>query len=358
MRIIKYIFLLIFLFSIALSVYIATQASEFDIQRSKVINLPQNVLYNYVDEYKNWQDWGPWAEEDKSIQYTYSEKTKGLGAAYSWKGKDGNGKMKTVKIIENDSLFQKIYFEDNEPNDIIWGFQKVANGTKVSWRMKGKMNFMMKFFSFFKGGTENMLAPMFEKGLENIDNLLVKELKTYSVEVNGLVTKTGVNYIKQSITCEIPKLSKNMAIMLRQLTKFTTENNITVTGSPFAIYDKYDQAKGNVSFSICLPIEQEIFTSEGSDTEGGKFYSYLALKTTLKGDYSHSKEAWDKAYAEIAKKHWKENPAGKYIEVYKLGTKDTPRPSKWVTEIYIPILAKVKPIEIKTVVIDSTKTIQ
>lgn len=356
MRIVKYIFLLLLLAAIAVSVYIGTQSSDFDIQRSKVIAIDQQALFNYVDEYKNWEDWGPWAEEDKSIQYTYSDKTKGVGASYSWVGKDGNGKMNTVKTIQNDSIFQKISFEDSDASDIIWGFQKVKGGTKVTWRMKGKMDFMMKAFAMFSGGVENMMAPMFEKGLDNIDNILVQELKNYSVTVNGLVRKSGENYIKQSLTCKITSLTNNMGILMRNITKFADDNKITVTGAPFAIYDTYDEARGIVSFSVCLPIEQEIFTSEGSDISGGRFDSYLALKTTLKGDYSHSKKAWDKAYAEIAKKHWKENAYGKYIEVYKVGTKQSRKPSEWITEIYIPIMEKAKPVQpVAPTVNDSTK---
>ncbi|MGX7666224.1 SRPBCC family protein [Flavobacterium pedocola] len=355
MRIVKYIFLLILLAAIAVSVYVATQPGDFDIQRSKVINISQPVLYDYINDYKNWEDWGPWAEEDKTIQYTYSEKTKGLDAAFSWTGKEGNGKMKTVKVIENDSLFQKIYFEDGAPSDIIWGFQKVNGGTKITWRMKGKMDFGMKAFSIFSGGVENMMAPMFEKGLNNIDNLLVKELKAYSVKIDGLVRKPGCNYIKQSLTCKISSLSRNMGILMRTIDKFAEDNKITVNGAPFTIYDKYDEASGIVSFSVCLPVEQEIFTSEGSDISTGKFYSYLALKTTLKGDYSHSKEAWNKAYAEIEKKHWQENHSGKYIEVYKVGNKQSHKPSEWVTEIYIPIVEKIKPIALPPVLKDTTK---
>nr|WP_294938688.1 SRPBCC family protein [uncultured Flavobacterium sp.] len=354
MRIVKYIFLLILLAAIAISVYIGTQNGNFDVQRSKVINVPQSVLYNYVDDYKNWEDWGPWAEEDKTLKYTYSEKTKGLGASYSWTGEEGEGKMTTVKTVDNDSIFQKISFEGGEPNDVIWGFEKAGSGTKVTWRMKGKMNFMMKFFCFFKGGAENMMAPMFEKGLANMDTILVQELKNYSVTVNGLTRKSGVYYIKQSVTCKIPSLTKNMGILFRKITKFAKDNNITVSGSPFAIYDKYDTVNGIVTFSACLPIAEQIFTSEGSDIEGGQFYSYLALKTTLKGDYTHSKEAWDKAYAEIAKNRWIENPSGKYIEVYKVGVNQTRKASQWITEIYIPIVEKAKPIEVTKIIADST----
>lgn len=63
MRIVKYIFLLLLLAAIAVSVYIGTQSSDFDIQRSKVIAIDQQALFNYVDEYKNWEDWGPWQKK-------------------------------------------------------------------------------------------------------------------------------------------------------------------------------------------------------------------------------------------------------------------------------------------------------
>ncbi|MBC8644969.1 hypothetical protein H9W95_15785 [Flavobacterium lindanitolerans] len=38
-------------------------------------------------------------------------------------------------------------------------------------------------------------------------------------------------------------------------------------------------------------MREEIFTAEGSDYTSGKLEPFRALKTTLKGDYSHGKEA-------------------------------------------------------------------
>lgn len=345
MRIVKYIFLLIVLGAIALAVYIATQSSKFDIQRSKVINVSQSALYSYINDYKNWEDWGPWKEDDPNIKYSYPEITEGTGASFSWTGKEGNGKMETIKTVDNDSITQKIYFNDSTvPSDVYWTFTPVKNGTKVTWGMKGEMNFIMKAFSILSGGAENMLAPMFDKGLTNIDNVLVKELKSYNIKINGLVKKAGTYYIKQTVSCKIPELPKLMSAMLINLNKFTKDNNIAVNGSSFAIYNKYDTANNSVEFSTCIPVKDEIFTAQGSDITGGKLEPYLALKTTLTGDYSHSKEAWDKAYAEITKNKWMEDTTGKYIEVYKVSAHQHRKPSEWVTEIFIPITAKPKPV--------------
>ena len=51
---------------------------------------------------------------------------------------------------------------------------------------------------------------------------------------------------------------------------------------------------GLTKISICVPIKNEIFTSEGSDILSGKLEPFEAVKTTLTGDYSHSKKALDK----------------------------------------------------------------
>ena len=72
----------------------------------------------------------------------------------------------------------------------------------------------------------------------------------------------------------------------------------------------------------------------------GEIIAFTCLKTTLTGDYSHSKEAWAKAKKYIADNGLKENFAGSYTEVYVKTIDDIKQPSKWITEIYIPVFPK------------------
>lgn len=119
--------------------------------------------------------------------------------------------------------------------------------------------------------------------------------------------------------------------------RFFKDNNIALTGSPFILYNTYDVPNNKASFSVCLPMREEIFTAEGSDYTSGKLEPFQALKTTLKGDYSHGKEAWDKALAHIKKNNLTENKSGSYIEVYVTSAAQVKNPSKWVTELYVPV---------------------
>ena len=95
-----------------------------------------------------------------------------------------------------------------------------------------------------------------------------------------------------------------------------------------------------VQISICIPVKDSIFTSPGSNIQGGKLASYTAMKTKLIGDYSHTKKAWKSGVRYLEKNKILINPALEISEVYWKTIEDTSYPSKWETDIYIPILPK------------------
>ncbi|MBC8644967.1 hypothetical protein H9W95_15775 [Flavobacterium lindanitolerans] len=58
MKILKYILLLILLAVIGLTVYIATQPGEYESEQSRIIKAQKSVVFSYVNDYKNWEDFG------------------------------------------------------------------------------------------------------------------------------------------------------------------------------------------------------------------------------------------------------------------------------------------------------------
>jgi hypothetical protein len=340
MRILKYLLLLFLLSLVALSIFIATQKGEYFIERSRIINSPSNSVYNYVNDYRNWEDFGSWSDDDANMKFTYPENTIGKGAFYSWDGKEGSGSMTTVFTKENDSIAQKMTI-DGMTSVVNWKFKDTIGGTKVTWSTKGKMDFFFKIYSAISGGVDKLIGTMYEKSLSKLDKNLVYEIKTFSIKSNGLVTKPQVYYIAQSFTTEISKINKNFKIVLPKITSFCNDNNITINGSPFIIYHTYDLKSGLASISIALPIQSEIFLSEGSDINSGKINAYEAVQTTLVGDYSHIGQAFTKATAFLNQKQLKKDPKYAFIAVYKTGKTEVRNPSKWSTEVYIPLMPKV-----------------
>ncbi len=339
MRILKYLFLLLLLSLVTLSVFVATQKGKFTVEKSLVINSPKSAIYNYVNDAKNWKEWNSLAVEDSLMQIDYSQNTIGSGSSFSWDGKEGNGDLQTLYVKENDSISQKMNFNGNNATISIH-FKDTIGGTKVSWKAKGEMGFMFKVLTSFNGGAKKIFELMFEKSLANLDRKLDYEINTYSIKVDGIVNKTKSHYLAQTFTCEFSKVSKNSGIVFTKITNFCNNNNLTISGKPFVIYHTYDTSKELTKLSICIPIKDSIHISEGSDITSKTLDAFQALKTTLKGDYSHNKKALDKATQYLREKHLISDAAFSHLEIYTIGKSQINNPSKWVTEIYYPLQQK------------------
>lgn len=336
MRILKYIFLLILLIAIALTVFVATQEGKYDIKKEKVINVQGPVIYNYINDYRNWENVGVLTNNDTTAVYSFSDVTFGQGAKTSWKLSGSDGEVETIRVAENDSIIQKAVI-NGYPSDIAWGFSKAGNGTKVSVRIKGELSFQDKAYAVLQGGVQERLESTLDKGLENLNKFLVHELGTYNVDVIGLVNKTGTYYLQQAVKVPAKDATTRINEITGKLTAFAKTNQIVLNGAPFVIYTNTGRLGTEMQFAVCIPIKEEIFTMPGSEYEGGRLEGFRALKTTLKGDYSHLKKAWDASAKEINTKALQENSGGQYIEVYTKNVQQTKKPSGWVTDIYIPI---------------------
>lgn len=336
MKIVKYVFLLLVLAVIAVTVFIATQEGKYDIKKERVIKVPKAVLYNYINEYKNWENVGILTGNDTTVVFNYSPATSGPGAQMNWKQDNTNGEVKTVRTAENDSIIQNAII-DNLNSEIKWAFKDTLKSTKVTVNFKGELSFSEKANALLKGGVNDKMESVLDKALDNLDNFLVKELAIYKIEVKGRITKTAAFYLGHAVTSKISDINKNASETFPKLLNFIKENKIIKNGSPFILYRSVNKAEDNASYVVCIPIKEEIHTSPGSEYEGGTITEFQAVKTTLKGDYSHLREAWDKTQKYLVDKGIQENTTGQYVEMYTKNVQKTKRPSEWVTDIYIPV---------------------
>lgn len=322
MRILKYIFLLFVLFSLAFVVFIATQPGDYKIVRSKEITISKEILFNFVSDSTALPNWNPWNQNEVTF--------------------------KNDSIVSKDTLTQQLIFPENT-NKSLFRFQKTKKGTLVTWELNGKMDFKAKLANALQGGVKNVVGNKLEDGLSNIDIYLVKELSTYNIEIEGLVTKHATNYIQQIDTCATADFQKVSKRLLQNMISFVEENEIKIIGLPFIVFDNKKLPNNKISFAMCVPVEEEILTTEGSEISGGHFDEFLAIKTILTGDYSHNKEAWSKTVNYIKNEKLIEDVSGKYIEIYKVSLPKERKPSKWITEIYVPIKRKEAPKFVKPI---------
>ena len=145
MKIVKYIFLLLLLVAIAGTVFIATQDGKYDITREQLIKVPKNVLYSYVNDYKNWEA-APIFAQDTTARFTFSENTSGTGASTEWVYTENKGSITTIRTAQNDSIIQNAVI-NSQDSQIHWAFKDTLDATKVTLRMKGRLTFTEKDYS-------------------------------------------------------------------------------------------------------------------------------------------------------------------------------------------------------------------
>ena len=339
MRILKYLFLLLFLILIGLTVFVSTQNASYDVTRSKVIKNPKTTVFNYINDFRNWETFASWIQNDESIKFNYPELTMGKGASCSWTSDEGDGNLTTYFVKDNDSIAQKM-LQNGEQSTVYWKFKDTIGGTKVTWRSKGKLDFKSKVFAFFRGGINSVVGDSYEKSLENLNKTLDYEINTYKIKINGIVNRPGGFYLKQFMHCKQKEVDRYIKILVPRMERFFEKNKLVKNGKPFIIYHKYDRANDFVGFSVCMPVRDSIHILPGSDIQSGEMANYTSLKTTLVGDYSHTQMAWKKAFDYISKNHYERNTSGQVIEVYVKGRNDIKSPSKWITEIYVPVYPK------------------
>lgn len=335
MKFLKYLLLLLLIVIIGTSIYITTLDGNYDINRTRTIKAPIEVVFNEINDFKNWQNWGPWYELDSTIVVSFSEVTSGVGASYTWTGKDGDGSMKTISLIPNKELIQQIDFGFGSTPEVYWKLNNAVTGTDVIWGMRGEKSFGEKLYWLAQGSIEKNMIPMYDRGLELLEQHLLKEMDKHSFEIKGVVDYGGGFYLFQTTSCKITEIDKKMGEMFPAVISYMTTNNIQASGKPFSLMHKWDEQNQTSMFSTCIPVKERIITSENVLT--GFLKPEKTFKTIYKGNYNYSYEAWEAAYKALAEHGFSEVAGSEPFEVYSVGPNETANPANWVTEIYIPI---------------------
>lgn len=339
MKILKYVLFLLLIAFIAGSIYIATKDGNYQMERSNLIHAPLSLVYNEATNLKNWKNWAPWNEEN--IILSISEDTTGQ-AKLSWKSEAlGKGTLTTLETIPYSSMEQKLVKKTSigEADGIMyWKFDEVENGTKVTWGIKGDLDFKEKL-AFFLQDTNlpQLFAPKFEQGLKDLEKIISSKMEEYSVNVDGTTQHGGGYYMYSTTATKINEVYARAAKMIAQVKLYMTKNNISINGSPFIVYNQRNEANGTTIFSAAIPTPSMVVTPSGSQVLNGFLQPQQVVKTTLKGNYKNTTEAWETAYRYIYENNLKVNENGEPFEIFITSPSEEPNPAKWVTEIYIPV---------------------
>lgn len=340
MKFLKYLLLLVVLVVVVALAYAYLQPSEYNVSRSKVIKAPVSSVFNTINEMKTWEKWGPWHDEDTTIVVTYGDKTSGVGAYNSWVSKDGPGNMKTVNVVPNKLIEQKMQFEDFKPSDVIWKFEEVTEGTKLTWQMKeNDAPFVFKLAAAFTGGFDKMLGSMQEDGLSNLEKVVLEEEKlANSFSIGDVVDKEfkPQNFIGFPVKMKInhEEMTKAFTEKMPLAGMYAMKSGLSYGDyTPAAVYTKYDEETNETEFLIGLVLYKELKPGDGM--ESVKLPAGKGVMVSKFGNYGNGDED---AHIKIAK-YLEENNATQRWPIWELYVNDPTmvKPQEIQTDIYYAI---------------------
>ncbi len=174
----KTLLIIVALLIVGLLGFAATKPNSFEVRRSVRINATADTIFSYLNDFRQWDRWSPWANKDPDMDKAASGSETGVGSIYEWNGnKDvGQGRMEITESNPATDLSIRLEFLKPFKATNVADFKLDAGeqDCEVSWILSGPNPFMAKLMSVFVS-MDKMVGKDFELGLANLKTLVESE---------------------------------------------------------------------------------------------------------------------------------------------------------------------------------------
>ena len=138
-------------------------------ERTVSIKASPLLVYGYLNGFKQFNQWSPWAALDPNTRYSYSGPDSGVGARQQWVSDDanvGNGSQEIVAVRPNEQIQVKLDFGGTSTENVsAWTITPDGEGSVLAWSMTSElgMNPMNRWFGYLL--LERFVGADYEKGL-------------------------------------------------------------------------------------------------------------------------------------------------------------------------------------------------
>ena len=308
------------------------------VERSTVIDAPKDVVFEQINNLKNWEKWSPWAKMDNTMKIAYNDQVTGKGAGYSWTSENmGDGTLVIAESTPNEKLKTSLDFGAMGRGEGYWTLEDDNGKTKLTWGMLpmaaasfpasviGK--YMMKM-----GDMDAQIGKSFEDGLNGIKEIAEKAKPKSEI---AKMTVDGVDYYGVRDIVKWTDIQSFYADNFGKTVTHCAQNKIESTGMPRGFFYEWDEKNEQTDMVAAIPVSDIPELTGGKKVNIGKgdlmdygnkvVYDYY-------GDYAGSEAA------HIAIGNWLEKEGKEIVypvmEEYVTDPGTEPDPKKWLTKIY------------------------
>ncbi|MDP1725837.1 MAG: SRPBCC family protein [Bacteroidota bacterium] len=338
MKILKIILITIVSITLLLLIISFFLPSKFHTQRSLVMKAKPEQVYKLVNNFRNWDLWGPWNKMDTTALKSYNDITEGTGAAYSWKSKVdevGEGTLTIIEAVTNQKIRTEMQYKGMgySYSDII--IEPGDSGIKVTWSMdtegKGIPVLMKPLWKMMCLMMDRFVGPNYEKGLKNIKEIVENEpIQTIAGFESEIKEWPAFYYVGIREKLKGAEISQKFGTYIGLLMAEMKKQGVEQAGNPFSI--NYSASGDLFDIEICIPVKQPIV--ENAQIKPGSKLATQALVIQYYGDYMNIGKVYGPGFEYLAKNNL--NASGAPMEFYvtdPIIEKDT---AKWLTEVVLP----------------------
>jgi effector-binding domain-containing protein len=326
---ILYFFLVLIIIFLLVGVFLPKSAH---IGSSILIKSSPEIIFDQVNNLKNWDNWAPWQNNDSTINIKFSHIVSGIGASYQWTSKNsGTGK---IIIVESNPLTKVVSDMDFGKQGLAkssWTLKEEAEGTIVNWNFEnGHLKYFERYFLlFFKKNIIRTLDSGLKKLKETSEELRLDRIS----EVKDL-TISPIRAVVITDSSVIQHMGEKTGNLLGKIKLYLERRKIEPVDKPFTLFKNWEN-EGLKTFACGFPIAERTWSWQ--EYQYIEIDSCHAIMVTHWGRYGS-----EKPYIAINQYMNDKNLilAGSPWEIYINNPQSEKDTSKWQTDIYFPVRSR------------------
>jgi uncharacterized protein YndB with AHSA1/START domain len=171
----KILFILLTLFFTFVLVQALRQPDTFLYECSGLIQATPEKIFPYLNDFKLGNAWSPYEREDLSMKHVYLGAGLGTGAIMEFEGNSdvGAGRLEILTSRPPNEVVLELQMQKpiTAVNQITYRLTPEAGGTRFSWSMSGKTNWIGRILGVFIDCSK-MVTGDFEAGILNLKTVV------------------------------------------------------------------------------------------------------------------------------------------------------------------------------------------
>lgn len=144
------------------------------VERSVEIDAGAEKIFPYLNDFRQFNRWQPWAQLDANTDYQYSGADSGVGARMAWSSDNpnvGHGSQEIIASSKNSRVETLLDFGSEGTARAYFQLQPEDNVTRITWGFDTdfKGDIIARYFGLM---FDNWIGADYEKGLASLKQLV------------------------------------------------------------------------------------------------------------------------------------------------------------------------------------------